>query len=302
LVCGAHRTGTTWVGKMLAAGGETTYISEPLNVWHRRGVFRPDVKYWYLYINPENETDYLAGMWETLNYQYHPWLELVSLRSIKDLLRMGRDWANFLRGEIGNLRPLIKDPFAVFSLPWFIERFGSRVVVSIRHPAGFVSSIKRLGWDFNFDDLLDQPLLMHDWLEPYRTEMETARKEPVDVVVQGSLLWRMVYDVVWQYMDTYPDLLVVRHEDQSLAPLERFKALYDKLGLTFNTLAEKTILNSSGKENPVEVSTNKVHSVKLDSLSNLSNWKRRLTPSEIDLIHKLTQDVAVNYYSDDAWN
>jgi hypothetical protein len=40
LVTGAHRTGTTWVGKMLAASPQVAYISEPLNVWHRPGVLR----------------------------------------------------------------------------------------------------------------------------------------------------------------------------------------------------------------------------------------------------------------------
>ncbi len=29
LVTGTHRSGTTWVGKMLAAGPSTAYISEP---------------------------------------------------------------------------------------------------------------------------------------------------------------------------------------------------------------------------------------------------------------------------------
>ena len=40
LVTGSHRSGTTWVGKMLAADSDTAYISEPLNVLHRLGIFR----------------------------------------------------------------------------------------------------------------------------------------------------------------------------------------------------------------------------------------------------------------------
>ncbi|UCF28983.1 MAG: sulfotransferase family protein, partial [Chloroflexota bacterium] len=55
LVTGAHRSGTTWVGKMLAAGRETAYISEPLNVWHRPGVLRVPTQYWYTYINEDNQ-------------------------------------------------------------------------------------------------------------------------------------------------------------------------------------------------------------------------------------------------------
>ena len=60
LVTGAHRTGTTWVGQMLAAGG-LAYVSEPLNVLHRHGVMSAPVKHWYTYITSENEADYLSG-------------------------------------------------------------------------------------------------------------------------------------------------------------------------------------------------------------------------------------------------
>jgi hypothetical protein len=302
LVSGAHRTGTTWVGKMLAAGGEATYISEPLNVWHRPGVFRPKVGTWYLYICPENEASYLQGMDELLDFRYHTWLELASLRSVKDVLRMGRDWANFFHGRLAGLRPLVKDPFAVFSIPWLMERFDFQALVTIRHPAGFVSSLKRLGWDFDFCNLVEQPLLMRDWLVPYRAEIEDIRQKPDDIVAQGSLLWRLIYQVVGAYQVNYSNLLVVRHEDLSREPLEGFQSLYAVLGLNFNSKARQAIQSSSQAENPTELSPGKEHAVKLDSRSNLANWKRRLTPSEIEHIHQLTGDVAANYYPDDEWD
>ena len=302
LVSGAHRTGTTWVGKMLAAGGEAAYISEPLNVWHRPGVFRPKVDSWYLYICPENEAGYLQGIDELLDYRYHTWRELVSLRSVKDALRMGRDWANFLHGRFAGLRPLIKDPFAVFSLPWFMERFDFQVIVTIRHPAGFVSSLKRLGWDFDFCNLLDQPLLMRDCLEPHREEIEEVRRDPGDIVVQGSLLWHLIYQVVRAYQARYPSLLVVRHEDLSREPLKVFEKLFTSLGLNFNSTARQAIQSSSQAENPSELSPGKEHAVKLDSRSNLANWKRRLTGPEIERIRRLTGEVASGYYSEEEWD
>ncbi len=61
LVTGAHRSGTTWVGKILCASGEAAYISEPLNMWHRLGVMRKPVSGWYTYITQENEAGYLSA-------------------------------------------------------------------------------------------------------------------------------------------------------------------------------------------------------------------------------------------------
>lgn len=302
LVTGAHRTGTTWVGKMLAASGESAYISEPLNVWHRPGVLRVPVRRWYTYICTENEADFLPGLLETVRYRYHWLAELRSLRSKKDLLRMGRDGSTFLSGRIKGRRPLLKDPFSLFSAPWFAERLGCRVVITVRHPAAFASSLKRLGWNFNFADLLEQPLLMRDWLEPFRPAMEALLAFPQDVIGQSSLLWKMIYQAVEKMRQQNPDFLLVRHEDLSLDPVQGYRRLYHSLALNFSQQAERTILESSSAENPGEVSRRSVHSVRLDSRANLENWKRRLEADEIKRIRQLTEDVADRFYADIKWD
>ena len=299
LVTGGHRTGTTWVGRMLAADADTAYISEPLNVLHRPGVFSARVKHWYNYINTENEADYLPAFHELLDFRYHLWDEIRSIRSSKDFLRMGRDFQIFFRGEMQGQRALIKDPFAVFSTPWFADRLKCRVVFVVRHPAGFASSLKRLNWPFDFRDLLDQPLLMRDHLEDDRADMENIQAD--DIVSQAALLWRMIYRVVHSTRNLHPDFKVVRHEDLSLDPILGYRELYGSLGLDFTPKVEKIILTSSSSENPAEVSKKKVHSVKLDSLANMDNWKKRLDAEEIARIRKITESVSHLYYSDAEW-
>jgi hypothetical protein len=300
LVTGAHRSGTTWVGKMLSTEDGVAYISEPLNVLHRCGVFRAPVKHWYTYITAENEAEYLPAFHELLDYDYHLLTEMRSLHSGKDFLRMLRDYHTFFIGNIHGERTLLKDPFAVFSMPWFAERLNCQVVVTVRHPAAFASSLKRLNWSFNFRDLLDQPLLMRDHLEPDRAEMESMPAD--DILGQASLLWRMIYRVVHRDYELNPAFKVVRHEDLSLEPVSGFRTLYQSLGLEFTPHAEKTVLNSSSSENPAELSKNKTHSVKLDSRANMDNWKKRLTVDEIKRIRLLTEDVASLFYSDVKWD
>ena len=300
LVTGAHRTGTTWVGKMLSANSQTAYISEPLNVWHRAGVLRACVKHWYTYITDKNESAYLPAFNELLGFRYHLFDEIKSLHSSKDFFRMGRDLGIFQRGWLMRQRPLLKDPFAVFSLPWFVKRLNCQVVVTVRHPAAFASSLKRLNWLFDFSDLLDQPLLMQDYLEPYRKDMETIKAD--DVIRQASLLWTMVYRVVHSVRERIPSIQVVRHEDFSLDPVSSYRSLYQSLGLDFTARVEQTILNASSSENPTEVSRKKVHAVKLDSRANLDNWKRRLTSDEIARIRLTTEEAAHLYYPEVNWN
>jgi hypothetical protein len=298
-VTGAHRTGTTWVGKMLAASPQTAYISEPLNVWHRPGVLRTPVSKWYTLVSEENEAEYLSAFRALLGFRYGLWREIRSLRSRKDFLRMGRDFSIFLRGRLLKQRPLIKDPFAVFSAPWFAERLGCRVVVTVRHPAGFASSLKRLNWPFDFRDLLDQPLLMQRWLGVDRAEMELISAD--DIIGQAALLWRMVYRVVARTMKLHPSFVIVRHEDLSLDPVSCYRDLYAALDLDFTSKVEGIILNSSSSENPVELSKNKVHAVKLDSRANLDNWKKRLSEDEVMRIRKITGKTAKLFYSEEEW-
>lgn len=299
LVTGAHRSGTTWVGKMLAADAMTAYISEPLNVLHRPGVFRPKVKYWYQYICEDNESEYLPAFQELLEFDYHLWDEIRSLRSRKDFLRMGRDFLVFYNGLMRGQRALLKDPFAVFSTPWFAKRLNCKVVITVRHPAAFASSLKRLHWTFDFQDLLNQPLLMRDHLEPYRDEMRSIR--PGDVIGQAALLWKLIYRSVHATRQLHPDFAVIRHEDLSRDPVPGYRDLYKSLELEFTPRVEKIILNDSSSENPAEASRKQVHSVKLDSRANIGSWKKRMTAEETDRIRKMTEEISPLYYSDAEW-
>jgi len=299
LVTGAHRSGTTWAGKMLAADLQTTYISEPLNVLHRPGVYRTKVKYWYQYICDGNENEFLPAFLELLEFDYHTISEIRSIRSLKDFLRMGRDFTIFYRALMHGQRALIKDPFAVFSAQWFAKKLNCRVVVTVRHPAAFASSLQRLGWSFDFNDLLNQPLLMRDHLEKYRDEMSTMKVD--DVIGQASLLWKMIYASVHAIRVLNPDFLVVRHEDLSRQPVNGYRDLYSKLDLEFSPRVQKFIEDSSSSDNPVEPSRRKVHSVKLDSLANIKNWKKRLSEEDVRRIREMTEEASHLYYSDEEW-
>jgi len=299
LVTGAHRSGTTWVGKMLGADALIAYISEPLNVLHRPGVFRAKVAHWYQYICDENEGEYLLAFQELLDFDYHLWDEIRSLRSLKDFLRMGRDFRVFSNGLMHGQRVLIKDPFAVFSAPWFAKKLNCKVVVTVRHPAAFANSLKRLNWPFDFNNMLDQPLLMRDYLEPYQAEMRAINLD--DIIGQAALLWKMVYRWIYTARELHPDFIVVRHKDLSHDPVNGYRSLYESLGLNYTPRVEEIIRNSSSSDNPAELSQRKTHSVKLASLVSVDNWKKRLTIDEIKRVREITEEVSYLYYADSEW-
>jgi len=299
LVTGAHRSGTTWVGKMLAADAETGYISEPLNVLHRPGVFRAKVNHWYQYICDENGSEYLKSLQETLEFDYHLLSEIRSLRSLRDAARMGRDFTLFYRSLMRGQRALVKDPFAVFSAPWFAKHLNCNVVITVRHPAAFAGSLERLGWSFDFNNLLDQPLLMRDHLEKYRDEMLAVKAD--DIIGQAALLWKMVYASVHTTRQQNPDFIVVHHEGLSRDPINGYRDLYSKLNLEFSSRVQKLIDDSSSSDNPKELAKNKTHSVKMDSAAQVAGWKKRMPADVVKRIRDVTEEVSSFYYSDEAW-
>jgi hypothetical protein len=214
---------------------------------------------------------------------------------------MVRDGSRFLNGRLRAARPLLKDPFAVFSAPWFAERLGCQVLVTVRHPAAFVSSLKRLDWSFNLTHLLQQGLLMRDHLEPFHQELKRAAENSNDLIRQGSLLWKAIYHTVDKFQRRYPYFLIAMHEDLSQEPLEQFKEIYTRLSLRFTPRVQGSIVKSTQPGNPREGSERSAYAVQLDSQASLSNWKRRLTQDEIDRVRHLTSGVAELFYSHESW-
>lgn len=301
LVTGAHRSGTTWVGKMLTASGEAAYISEPFNRWRRPGVFRGPIQCWYTYVCSENSAEFALPYRQMLEFRYHFLDELSSLRSSKDAMRMLRDASTFLSGRLSGKRPLIKDPFAFFSTPWIAETFGCQVVIVVRHPAAFVSSLKRLDWPFDFTDLVSQPLLLRDWIAPFEQQMRRATSAPDDLIGNASLLWCVLYLVATKFIEAHPGFLLAKHEDLSRDPVTGFAQLYNKLALTFSEQAKKTVSKSSTSDNPKEITRQDIYGTRVDSQANLENWKKRLSAAEITRIRRITDEVSSIYYEGGDW-
>jgi hypothetical protein len=296
-----YRSGTTWIARMLEAAGGVTLVSEPFNPRHRPGVLRSPFTVSYLYVTEENEDRYRVAIGDTLRLRYRPLAELSSLRTGRQAAKMVKNWTDFTWGRLARRRPLVKDPFAVLSAPWLARRFDAEVVVSVRHPAAVVSSTMRLGWKpFDFQNLLQQPLLIRDLPEEVRDEIERAAAGAPDVLEAASLLWKVIYGAVARFPG-HPGIHVVRHEDLSLQPVEGFDRLYGEVGLPFSDRARATIAEATSSANPQEQREGDPHSVRLDSRANIGNWQRRLSPDDVARIRSITGDVAGRYYSGPEW-
>jgi len=297
LLTGMPRSGTTWVGRILAAGGEVGYINEPFNLAVSPGSFRVPVAHWYAYVTTETEAEFLPALARGLRFDYPLARELRRCRNRTDLHHTLRSWREFARSR--GRRPLVKEPHAVFSVEWFVERLGSDVVFMVRQPLAVVSSWKRLGWNFDFANLLDQSALMRDWLSPFEPEMRAALSPSWTLVERVALLWKVVYSIVDD--ERFPQVQLVRHEDLSAHPERRYADLFRTLDLAYTSDVAQAVRKSTAPGNPAEIRIERQHETELDSKANLGNWRHRLTDDEVTRIRELTADAAERFYPDLRW-
>ena len=300
LVTGGHRSGTGWVGEMLAATPSPTvaYLWEPFSLRARPGLCAARFPYWFFYLRDQNAEPYRSALQDTLTFRYRPGAELREARTPKDLARLVRDWSRTAGYRRRGARPLMKDPIALFSAEWVADTFQMDTIVLIRHPAAFVNSILGKGWEHPFDHFVRQPLLMRElsgWDDEIRAYAEHARP----LLDQAILLWNVIHDRILTYRERRADWAFLRHEDLSREPVAGFRQLYDRLGLTWTDRVLETIEAHSGTGNPAE--TRDAASHRRDSTAAIAAWKRRLTSDQIARIRARTERVASELYDDDDW-
>ena len=295
LVTGSNRSGTTWLGKLLAAPSEVTYINELFNPDHPQpGLCAARFPHWFMYLTEENGRPYVDALGRSLRFEYD-WADaLGALPSPRNLVRAARALPR-TRVARGSL-PLLKDPIAVFSAGWLARTFGMRVVLSVRHPAAFAASLKRLDWTFDFNHLLAQPLLMRDLLQPFGEEIERAAASPPGIIDQAALLWAVIYGSVGGV-----DWITVRQEDLGRNPVTEIERLYQRLGLPWSAEVAAKVAATTGEDNPAEAPAGRAHTRGRNSRAGLDTWRRRLEPAEISRMRELTETVAGRYYSDADW-
>ncbi len=269
LVTGSHRSGSTWIGKVIEKSDEFIYLSEPTNFDNKDSI--SNIKYRFQSIRNSDET------------------------IIEELSLLNQ---NVLEHQ---KRALFKDPLAFFSVDTFIEQLNADVLISVRHPAAFTSSLKRLGWSHTFDHFLEQEELMETCLYPFRDEIKEFAKNEKDVIDQGVLLWNMIYLNALKYKQKYPDIYIVKHEDLSLNPISEFQKIFTNFDISFTDNTKKYLIETTNENNSAEAKNNVLHQLNRDSKANIYNFKNRLAKEEIAKIRKGTEIISHVFYDQEWW-
>lgn len=301
LVTGSHRSGTTWVGKMIAASPSVGYIQEPFLPGRRPGICGVTFPYPFAYVMDDNGEPFCSHMRATLAFRFQFGAALAALKTPRDAAIMLKYGTLFCCSRIRRAIPLMKDPLAVFSAEWLASCFDMNVLVMIRHPAAFACSIKRVNWRHDFSAFLRQPLLLRDHLSPFEEEIQAFVRVERDILDQAAFLWKLIYSVVQKYRQAHPEWIFLRHEDVASDPLGQFASIFQKLGLDFSPRVQRTIEDYSNPANPLMPRKGSAHFSKRNSKALIEHWKAELTEAEIMRVRRGVGEIADAFYLDSDW-
>lgn len=280
LVCGAPRTGTSWTAKALGLARNLRYVREPIS----HGGFEEFEQHFRYLVAGENEPDYEA-VWRTALVQVYS-------RSKRWLMGEAQPWLR--RFPLWPARLLVKEVVCPLALEWLARRFEMQIVVTLRHPCGYVASglrLQRSGDTFDpIEYMLNQPRLIADYLVDHYHWLCQLR-DPLSHLAAG---YGIIYKVVADQLSRHPEWIVVRHEAFCDSPQVQFQRLFESLGLCYSPRVAR-FLETNSKTNDGHL-----FSVCRLTADEPGKWKRELTRQQIDTIASIISRFELPFYREFA--
>lgn len=308
LVTGAPRSGTTFLGAMLALASGVIEIEEPFNF--ETGIVGMDQAFLYMPVQTELdeqdkryaaliETMLAGGAW----YKQSPFRPEASnpLRQLARNLLVSRQNLEYKLQTKNPFidRYVIKDSNACFMAEYMDRHFQTETVIIMRHPASTIASYKRLRWRYDLDGLKEQRTLMHDFLEPI---LGSVQPKNISAIEEWSYLWLSIYTVLTQCADRDPSMVLITHEQLSLRPQETLRSLYSQLGLEYTQDIGREIDTHTSGDNPADARDDAVHDLYRNSSEVNARWKKVLEPKEVATIRRITEQVSYLYFDEGSWH
>lgn len=250
LVAGTARSGTTWLGDLLA-GAEGRVLFEP---FHAGKIDALKGLSYFPYLRPDDE---------------NPQLRSYCLQVFSGVIR--HPWVD---REITQLRPtfrVIKEIRANLFLRWLYRHFPQvPQLLLVRHPCAVVLSRMQLGWatDSDISSFLSQPPLIEDHLAPYLDVIHQARSE----VEKHAIIWCISYLVPLRQFQP-AELNLVFYENLCLQPQSELA----RIEQTVQRSLSPTTLMDLSRPSPTTTSSSAV----LTGDNQVARWQKRLSSEEI---------------------
>jgi hypothetical protein len=279
-----HRSGTTWVGRSIAGCFEMPYVHEPANP----DVFRAAHVH---YEAIEDSARLLPAYGYALGVARRDRLESATRGSI-------RDWPARIATAVRGRDVVVKDPFAFLNAKLLQNTYDLDVILAVRHPAGVVSSALRLGWAYDFEELVGQRRVAAEMPE-HMDLIERLAREERDIVSQISALWMILHSWWRQSPEAPSEYSIARHSELVEDPF-RVVGLLPERKPNLVRLSDFVAKTSSSKVVDFE------HASETDIVRNRNAmekvWVRRLDRRQITMVRDVVEEEACMWgFTADSW-
>jgi hypothetical protein len=269
LVAGTARSGTTWLGDLIASQISCRILFEP---FHPKLV--PDYRSfnYFQYMRPGSiGTELLA----------------VAQRVFSGEIR--NRWIDRQNERIFPEYRLIKEIRANLFLKWLHDNIPEvPIVYLMRHPCAVVLSRMELDWstDSDIEPFLTQPDLVDDHLTDH---LDLIRKAKTD---------EEKHAIIWSVSNLVPlrqfkpgELKIIFYENLCIQPEIELSDIFASIGQKF----ESPIIDKINRPSQTTRETSAV----VTETDKITNWKKNLSPSQIDNIFQVVEAFGLgNLYGD----
>ena len=290
IVVGFPRSGTSWLAKCLSFAPGFTYYREPDNFDR---VPEAERRFMNLYLTADQD-----------DWAYRRLMTRACAGDLATAFTMKEDPGPLLRflgrrgRSVGERIPflffrkrdvLLKLVFANLNLAWLSANFPhARQICVLRHPCGQFASWKRLGWEPDPAELLENPRLVADHLQPYADLIRSAD----GFWERAGALWAATVHVIHRQTEADRGRLIVPYEWLCGDPVSRYQELYDRLGLTWNARTKRKVRSTNAEGD------NKTYSLSRPTARQVDGWKERVKPEEIEACRRFVEPFGLPYYPD----
>ncbi|NEP77051.1 MAG: hypothetical protein F6K39_02045 [Okeania sp. SIO3B3] len=285
LVTGSHRSGTSYTGAVLLSSQAYFQLLEPTNPVY--GSTMADC--WFPYARTQGDGGKYGQMVDHIfarRYNYRHYLHgSLPKRALKALFgsKASRE-ALFYKYFGYKLRPmLIKDPLASFLAERMARHHSADVLMCLRHPMSFFGSAKVGGHTFDFNNFLNQPDLVADFLSDEEAHMHD---NSLSYAERYGLLWHCINKVLLAFYDRRQEgerWHIHKHEDMCANPVQTFGDAFAAFGLELSPKLRESVTTKARPEFAYA-------------------WQAAVTPQEMEEVARFAKPLSDKLYPSESWN
>ncbi len=287
VICGLHRSGTTYIGRILSLSHSTSVIYEPFNdVWGLEYA-PPRYTYW----RAEDASSYAEEILQKALLFQGSFSKPVSTKSgwrktgyklfggERHLQWNRLKLLQFLRMTPDHV--IWKDPFCTFMIDYLSIIYNMKIVCMIRHPCAHYHSVSKQNWSFDISNLTRQKKLLNDY--GFGISEHLWEKAKGDNLTSTALLWKIMSRLVTSISKKDNNLLLVRHEDLCMKPEAEIDHICKWLGVCF-TSRMRSYVDTTSHGLYAESLNGKEHDFVRNSKALVDVWKSKVPKEKQNII------------------